>query len=73
MFHVVLLSLTLSQIEYLVVAIDEEHKKVRLSLCQADVLKALAKDQELAKQDTMVPDLQADNMSVTLLPCPTRD
>ncbi|RMZ86966.1 hypothetical protein DV736_g5805, partial [Chaetothyriales sp. CBS 134916] len=30
------------EIEYLVVAIDERQKKVRLSLCQADVLKALA-------------------------------
>ena len=46
------------EIEYLVVAMDEEHKKVRLSLCQADVLKALARDEELAKKDSLVPDLQ---------------
>ncbi|KAK5366392.1 glutamate--cysteine ligase [Exophiala xenobiotica] len=56
------------EIEYLVVAIDEENKKVRLSLCQADVLKALAKDQELAKQDTMVPELQGDNNKSGTLP-----
>ncbi|KAK5239521.1 glutamate--cysteine ligase, partial [Exophiala xenobiotica] len=68
MFGLVLLSLRLSQIEYLVVAIDEENKKVRLSLCQADVLKALAKDQELAKQDTMVPELQGDNNKSGTLP-----
>jgi glutamate--cysteine ligase catalytic subunit len=43
------------QIEYLVVAIDEQQKKVRLSLCQADVLKSLAKDEQLAK-NTMVQD-----------------
>lgn len=48
----------LVQIEYLVVAIDQEQKKVRLSLCQADVLKALAKDEELSKTDITVPDLQ---------------
>lgn len=47
-----------SQIEYLVVAIDDEHKKVRLSLSQAEVLEALAKDGELSKQDSVVPDLQ---------------
>lgn len=41
---------------------DDEHQKVRLSLCQADVLDALAKDQELAQQDTMVPDIQEGHM-----------
>ncbi|OCT47948.1 Glutamate--cysteine ligase [Cladophialophora carrionii] len=46
------------EIEYLVVAIDDEQKKVRLSLCQADVLKALAKDEALAGRDVTVPDLQ---------------
>ncbi|KAJ9603144.1 glutamate--cysteine ligase [Cladophialophora chaetospira] len=46
------------EIEYLVVAIDDEQKKVRLSLCQADVLKALAKDEALAEKDITVPDLQ---------------
>ncbi|KIV97121.1 glutamate-cysteine ligase [Exophiala mesophila] len=46
------------EIEYLVVAIDDEQKKVRLSLCQADVLEALARDEQLAKKDPVVPDLQ---------------
>ncbi|KAI2184205.1 glutamate--cysteine ligase [Ophidiomyces ophidiicola] len=39
------------EIEYLVVAVDDEQRKVRLSLCQADILRSLAKDQELAKED----------------------
>ena len=47
------------QIEYLVVAMDNEHKKVRLSLRQADILDALAKDEELSKQGGCVPDLQS--------------
>ena len=51
-------ALSPTQIEYLVVAIDEQQRKVRLSLCQADVLEALARDQALSKQDTVVPDLQ---------------
>ncbi|OQV01650.1 hypothetical protein CLAIMM_06968 isoform 3 [Cladophialophora immunda] len=46
------------EVEYLVVAIDEEHQKVRLSLCQADVLKSLARDEALSKKDAVVPDLQ---------------
>ena len=50
--------LSVVQIEYLVVVIDDEQKKVRLSLCQADVLKALADDEALAKKDITVPDLQ---------------
>ena len=50
--------LTGNQIEYLVVAFDDEQKKVRLSLCQADVLTALARDEELAKKGPVVPELQ---------------
>ncbi|MCJ1472633.1 Zn finger-containing GTPase- Activating Protein for ARF [Lambiella insularis] len=46
------------EIEYLVVAFDDEGQKVRLSLRQADILKALAKDEELCKQGGCVPDLQ---------------
>lgn len=57
------------QIEYIVVAIDDNQKKVRLSLCQADVLKALADNHELAKEDTLVPDLQTDTMCVNILYC----
>ena len=32
------------QIEYLVVSFDDEKRRVRLSLRQADILKALAQD-----------------------------
>lgn len=46
------------KIEYLVVAVDDEHHKVRLSLRQADILEALAKDEELSKKGGCVPDLQ---------------
>ncbi|KAL2436183.1 Glutamate-cysteine ligase [Exophiala dermatitidis] len=56
------------EIEYIVVAVDEGQKKVRLSLCQADVLKALAHDTELAKHDSMVPDLQEDVVASGKLP-----
>ena len=47
-----------AQIEYLVVAFDDLHHKARLSLCQADVLEALGKDEELNKSGGCVPDLQ---------------
>src|SRR2546421_10616864 len=46
-----------AQIEYLVVAFDDLHDKVRLSLCQADVLEALARDEELNKSGGGKPDL----------------
>ena len=46
------------QIEYLVVAFDGEHRKVKLSLRQADILEALAEDEALSKQGGCVPDLQ---------------
>ncbi|KAK2745308.1 Zn finger-containing GTPase- Activating Protein for ARF [Onygenales sp. PD_40] len=36
------------EVEYLVVAVDEEGQKVRLSLCQAEILESLAKEEELA-------------------------
>ena len=39
------------KVEYLVVAVDDKDQKVRLSLRQADILKALAQDEELAKDD----------------------
>lgn len=47
------------EIEYLVVAYDEERRKVKLSLRQADILDALAKDEALCKQGGCVPDLQS--------------
>ena len=47
------------EIEYLVVAFDDPKRKVRLSLRQADILKALSEDEALCKQGGCVPDLQA--------------
>jgi len=46
------------QIEYLVVCFDEQKREVRLSLRQADILNALAHDEELLKQGGGVPDVQ---------------
>ena len=40
------------------VTFDEQHRKVRLSLRQADILEALAKDEKLKKQGGCVPDLE---------------
>ncbi|KAI9873310.1 MAG: Zn finger-containing GTPase- Activating Protein for ARF [Pleopsidium flavum] len=46
------------EVEYLVVVFDENRRKVKLSLRQADILKALASDEELCKHGGCVPDLQ---------------
>lgn len=46
------------EIEYLVVCFDDEDHIVRLSLRQADILEALAKNETLIKQGGGVPDLQ---------------
>ncbi|KAL5119876.1 glutamate--cysteine ligase [Pleosporales sp. CAS-2024a] len=46
------------EIEYLVVCYDEEKRKVRLSLRQADILAALASDEKLLQQGGGVPDVQ---------------
>ncbi|KAF2278785.1 glutamate-cysteine ligase [Westerdykella ornata] len=46
------------EIEYLVVAYDEDAHKVRLSLRQADILAALASDEKLLSQGGGVPDLE---------------
>ena len=43
------LTLVFTQVEYLVVAVDEEARKARLSLAQAEILKSLAKDEALWK------------------------
>jgi glutamate--cysteine ligase catalytic subunit len=48
----------IDQIEYLVVAFDEEGKKVRLSLRQADILQALAMDEKLSQEGGAVPEIQ---------------
>lgn len=47
------------EIEYLVVCFDDEHCKVRLSLRQADILHALAENEELKKKGGGVPDLSS--------------
>lgn len=46
-----------AKIEYLVVSFDDEKKEVKLSLRQAEILEALAKDEELLKQGGGVPDI----------------
>ncbi|KAL9617476.1 MAG: hypothetical protein Q9160_007739 [Pyrenula sp. 1 TL-2023] len=56
------------EIEYLVVAMDDDEKRARLSLRQADILEALAKDEELAKQGSCVPDLQGNPKESDQLP-----
>ncbi|KAI7680562.1 hypothetical protein KC353_g22039, partial [Hortaea werneckii] len=43
------------EIEYLVVAFDDEQRDVKLSLRQADILEALANDKDLLKQGGGVP------------------
>ena len=51
-------SLNCGKVEYLVVAFDECQQKVRLSLRQADILQALAQDEELLAKGGCVPDIQ---------------
>jgi glutamate--cysteine ligase catalytic subunit len=41
-----------------VVCYDQENRKVRLSLRQADILAALANDEKLLQEGGGVPDLQ---------------
>lgn len=41
----------------MVVSFDDEKKEVKLSLRQAEILEALAKDEELLKQGGGVPDI----------------
>lgn len=59
------------EIEYLVVALDDEEQKVRLSLTQAEVLEALAQDEELCKNGPMVPDLQGGEKAKNRTTLPT--
>jgi len=40
-----------------VVTFDDEHRKVRLSLRQADILRALAADEKLIKEGGGVPEV----------------
>jgi glutamate--cysteine ligase catalytic subunit len=51
-----------------VVAFDDDQKKVRLSLRQADILKALAEDEDLVKQGGCVPALQDTSNDDEALP-----
>ena len=46
------------EIEYLVVCLDDDKRTAKLSLRQADILDALAKDEELCAKGGCVPDLQ---------------
>ncbi|KAL1618524.1 glutamate--cysteine ligase [Diplodia seriata] len=46
------------EIEYLVVAYDDENRKAKLSLRQADILAALASDEKLLEEGGGVPDMQ---------------
>ncbi|KAK6428586.1 glutamate--cysteine ligase, partial [Oleoguttula sp. CCFEE 5521] len=52
------------EIEYLVVAYDDDKRTVKLSLRQADILEALATDKELLKQGGGVPDLARGSVKV---------
>jgi glutamate--cysteine ligase catalytic subunit len=51
----------MKQVEYLVISHDDKNRKVRLSLRQADILKALASDEELLKKGGDVPDINCGN------------
>ncbi|KAI9729478.1 MAG: Zn finger-containing GTPase- Activating Protein for ARF [Cirrosporium novae-zelandiae] len=46
------------EIEYLVVVLDDKNRRVKLSLRQADILEALARDEALQDKGGCVPDLQ---------------
>jgi glutamate--cysteine ligase catalytic subunit len=46
------------EVEYLVVTYTKDNEKVLLSLRQAEILKALAADKDLAKDGGCVPALQ---------------
>lgn len=58
------------EIEYLVVSFDDEKKEVKLSLRQAEILEALARDEELLRQGGGVPDL-AKGVVKSSWPAPT--
>ncbi|KAF1815241.1 GCS-domain-containing protein [Eremomyces bilateralis CBS 781.70] len=46
------------EVEYLVVCFDDEHRKVRLSLRQSDILEALASNEKLVKEGGGVHDVK---------------
>lgn len=58
------------EIEYLVVCYDENNRKVRLSLRQADILAALANDEKLLQHGGGVADLKAGDAEAQENPAP---
>lgn len=62
--------LTARQVEYLVVNYSKDSPKVVLSLRQADILKALAADEELAAKGGGVPAIQDPKQQYAGCPCP---
>ncbi|CAI6332339.1 unnamed protein product [Periconia digitata] len=58
------------EIEYLVVCYDENNRKVRLSLRQADILAALASDEKLLAEGGGVPDVQRGPVKETDMTAP---
>ncbi|KAF2851639.1 GCS-domain-containing protein [Plenodomus tracheiphilus IPT5] len=58
------------EIEYLVVCYDQNNRKVRLSLRQADILAALANDEKLLQEGGGVPDLKAGDAEAKDNPAP---
>lgn len=61
--------LTGFKIEYLVVCYDQNNKKVRLSLRQADILAALATDEKLLAEGGGVPDVQTGDQRYVYSHC----
>jgi glutamate--cysteine ligase catalytic subunit len=58
------------EIEYLVVCYDQNERKVRLSLRQADILAALATDEKLLAKGGGVPDVQTGDTTGIKNPAP---
>lgn len=56
------------EVEYLVVALEDESRNVKLSLRQADILESVAKDEALCNQGGCVPDLQLVTRQADPLP-----
>jgi len=61
--------LTDLQVEYLVVTYKDKDPQVTLSLRQADILTALAQDEELCTEGGCVPDLQDVDRYSCISPC----
>lgn len=48
------------KVEYLVVSVDDDTRKVRLSLAQEEILESLAQDEALFKTGAKVPGMSSD-------------